>query len=157
MSFARTVAIDWSGAKGTRHKGIAIAEARPGQPPRLVRPGHVWSRCEVLGWLLKRAAEEPTLFGFDFSFAPPLVERGEYLIGEPGVPKTAREFWGYVDAHCDDEDLGAARQLSGLRVPLSEEALIERRAWCETELEWFGDISSQARNYLRIAGQQSSV
>jgi hypothetical protein len=73
-----------------------------------VRPGHVWSREEVLGWLLKRAAREPTLFGFDFSFAPPIVERGEYLLGEPGVPKTAREFWAYVDAKCDDEDLGAA-------------------------------------------------
>ena len=51
---------------------------------------------------------EPTLFGFDFSFAPPIVERGEYLPGEPGVPKTAREFWAYVDALSDDEDLGAA-------------------------------------------------
>ena len=24
------------------------------------------------------------------------------------MPKTAREFWAYVDAQCDDEDLGAA-------------------------------------------------
>ena len=102
------VAIDWSGAKGRRHKGIAIAEARGDDPPRLVRPKHVWSREEVLRWLLKRAAKEPTLFGFDFSFAPPIVEKGEYLIGEPDVPRTAREFWAYVDALCDDEDLGAA-------------------------------------------------
>src|SRR5690349_1512755 len=106
--FASYVAIDWSGAKGRRHKGIAIAEARGNAPPRLVRPDHVWSREEVLHWLLKRAASEPTLFGFDFSFAPPIVEKGEYLIGEPGVPRTAREFWAYVDAKCDDEDLGAA-------------------------------------------------
>ena len=68
--FAAYVAIDWSGAKGRRHKGIAIAEARGDAAPRLVRPGHVWSREEVLAWLLKRAAREPTLFGFDFSFAP---------------------------------------------------------------------------------------
>jgi hypothetical protein len=106
--FESFVAIDWSGAKGKRHKGIAIAEARRSEAPRLVRPGHVWSREEVLGWLVKRAATEPTLFGFDFSFAPPIVEKGEYLIGEPNVPKTAREFWAYVDAKCDDEDLGAA-------------------------------------------------
>ena len=106
--FAAYVAIDWSGAKGRRHKGIAIAEARGDAAPRLVRPGHIWSRKEVLGWLLKRAAKEPTLFGFDFSFAPPIVERGEYLIGEPDVPTTAREFWAYVDAKSDDEDLGAA-------------------------------------------------
>ena len=106
--FSSFVAIDWSGAKGKRHKGIAIAEARDDSAPRLVRPNHIWSRDEVLRWLVKRAAKEPTLFGFDFNFAPPIVERGEYLPGEPGVPTSAREFWAYVDALSDDEDLGAA-------------------------------------------------
>ena len=107
--FASYVAIDWSGAKGKRHKGIAIADARAGNsPPRLVRPGHAWSRTEVLEWLLRKAAKEPTLFGFDFSFAPPFVERGEYLPGEAGVPGSARDFWAYVDARSEDEDLGAA-------------------------------------------------
>ena len=106
--FAAFVAIDWSGAKGSRHKGIAIAEARGEAAPRLIRPGHIWSRQEVLDWLLKRAAKEPTLFGFDFSFAPPIIEIGEYLPGEPGVPRTAREFWAYVESRCDDADLGAA-------------------------------------------------
>jgi hypothetical protein len=106
--FAAYVAIDWSGAKGKRHKGIAIAEARGESAPRLVRPGHAWAREEVLSWLLRRAAKEPTLFGFDFSAAPPIVERGEYLPGEPDVPKTARELWAYVDRVSTDEDLGAA-------------------------------------------------
>ena len=106
--FTSFVAIDWSGAKGVRHRGIAIAEARGDAAPRLVRAGHIWSREEVLAWLLKRAAKEPTLFGFDFSFAPPIVERGEYLPGEPHVPKAAREFWAYVDSRCSDPDLGAA-------------------------------------------------
>jgi hypothetical protein len=106
--FAATVAIDWSGAKGKRHKGIAIAEARGDDAPRLVRPGHVWSRADVLDWLVERAAAEPTLFGFDFSFAPPFVERGAYLPGEAGVPTDARAFWAYVDRHAPDEDLGAA-------------------------------------------------
>lgn len=107
-NFASTVAIDWSGAKGKRHKGIAIAEARGDDPPRLVRPDHVWSREEVLDWLLVRAEKEPTLFGFDFSFAPPFAERGAYLPGEHDVPDNARAFWAYVDSKCDDEDLGAA-------------------------------------------------
>jgi hypothetical protein len=107
--FARFAAIDWSGAKGRRHKGIAVAMAQAGDSaPKLVRPGHVWSRTEVLEWLLAEAAAAPTLFGFDFSFAPPIVERGEYLPGEPDVPATARQFWAYVDRRCDDEDLGAA-------------------------------------------------
>jgi len=107
--FERFAAIDWSGAKGKRHKGIAIAVAQAGAAaPKLVRPGHVWSRTEVLEWLADEAAAAPTLFGFDFSFAPPIAERGEYLPGEPDVPATAREFWAYVDARSDDEDLGAA-------------------------------------------------
>ena len=106
--FSAYVAIDWSGAKGNRHKGIAIAEARGEAAPRLIRPGHIWSREEVLAWLRMRAAREPTLFGFDFSFAPPIVARGEYLPGEAGVPKTAREFWAYVDERSSDLDLGAA-------------------------------------------------
>jgi hypothetical protein len=109
-----TVAIDWSGAKGLRHKGIAIAEARGAEPPRLVRPDHVWSREEVLGWLIERAAAEPTLFGFDFSFAPPFAERGAYLPGEAGVPDNGRDFWAYVETSCEDEDLGAASFLEQL-------------------------------------------
>lgn len=107
MRFTRAVAIDWSGAKGSRHKGIAIGEARPGEAPRLIRPTHVWSREEVLQWLKREAATEPTLFGFDFSFAPPLIDRGSYLPGED-VPFNARDFWAYVDSRCDDPDLGAA-------------------------------------------------
>ena len=107
--FARFAAIDWSGAKGRRHKGIAIAMCgADGAAPRLVRPDHVWSRIEVLEWLIAAAKEAPTLFGFDFSFAPPIFERGEYLPGEPDVPTTAREFWAYVERRCSDEDLGAA-------------------------------------------------
>src|SRR3546814_7544131 len=45
--FTRFAAIDWSGAKGRRHKGIAIAACGPGDaPPELIAPGHVWSRRE---------------------------------------------------------------------------------------------------------------
>ena len=115
--FDAYVAIDWSGAKGSRHKGIAIAEARGDSPPRLIRVGHSWSREEVLHWLLRRAVKEPTLFGFDFSFAPPLIDRGEYLPGERDVPKTAREFWAYVDRLSTDEDLGAASFLETVHRP----------------------------------------
>ena len=113
--FASFVAIDWSGAKGKRHKGIAVAKAKAGtSAPSLVRPGHVWSRSEVLEWLVGQAASEPTLFGFDFSFAPPFVERGAYLPGEADVPTDARAFWAYVDRHCADDDLGAASFLEQL-------------------------------------------
>ena len=115
--FQSCVAIDWSGAKGKRHKGIAIAEARATEAPRLVKPGHVWSRLEALDWLLQRADQEPTLFGFDFSFAPPFVERDAYLPGEAGVPTNARDFWAYVDANSGDDDLGAASFLERVHRP----------------------------------------
>jgi hypothetical protein len=107
--FTRFAAIDWSGAKGKKHKGIAIAMCEAGnRAPALVRPDHVWSRTEVLEWLVDEAKHAPTLFGFDFSFAPPIAERGEYLPGEAGVPTSARDFWAYVDGCSEDEDLGAA-------------------------------------------------
>jgi hypothetical protein len=107
--FDRFAAIDWSGAKGKRHKGIAIALCEAGNAaPALVRPDHAWSRTEVLDWLLAMAAEAPTLFGFDFCAAPPIAARGEYLPGEPGIPADAKAFWAYVDGVSDDEDLGAA-------------------------------------------------
>ncbi len=107
-SFARYAAIDWSGAKGRRHKGIAVAICEAGHgAPRLVRPGHVWSRTEALDWITATAAEAPTLIAMDFSFAPPLHERGSYLPGSD-APVNARAFWKYVDSRSDDEDFGAA-------------------------------------------------
>jgi hypothetical protein len=71
-------------------------------------PGTAWSRTEVMGWVLETSAEAPTLYGFDFSYAPPIVERGAYFPGDEGVPSDAKSFWAYVDESCDDEDLGAA-------------------------------------------------
>lgn len=113
--FDRFVAIDWSGAKGSRHKGIALAICEAGDgAPRLVEPPHgVWSRTAILNWLRARAGER-LLVGFDFSFAPPFIERRAYLPGE-ATPNTARPFWAYVDAACDDDDLGAASFLDSRR------------------------------------------
>ena len=107
--FARFAAIDWSGAKGKRHKGIAVGLCEAGGgAPVLVQPNKVWSRTDVLDWVITTAGDAPTLYGFDFSFAPPIAERGDYLPGEAGLPRDAKAFWAYVDERCDDEDLGAA-------------------------------------------------
>jgi hypothetical protein len=105
--FSRFACVDWSGAKGSRHPGIALAVCEIGNSaPMLIAPaGKHWSRTEVAEWLL--AQNDDLLIGFDFSFAPPLVERGTYLPGE-SLPTTAKEFWAYVEAVCEDEDLGAA-------------------------------------------------
>lgn len=113
--FTRFAAIDWSGAKGSSHRGIALALCEAGDAaPRLIHPpGRAWSRTGILEWLRKEA-ERPTLIGFDFSFAPPHIERGAYLPGE-ATPDTARRFWGYVDADSPDADLGAASFLERRR------------------------------------------
>lgn len=111
MRFERFAAVDWSGAKGKRHKGIAVSLCEAGSSaPVLVERDRAWSRSEILEWVLATAAESPTLFGFDFSYAPPIVERGAYLPGD-AVPDDAKSFWAYVDRICDDEDLGAASLL----------------------------------------------
>ena len=105
--FTRFACADWSGAKGSRHPGIALAVCDVGdEAPRLVTPANkVWSRQAVADWLL--AQDDDLLIGFDFSFAPPLIERGSYLPGDD-VPTSAIDFWAYVDHVCDDPDLGAA-------------------------------------------------
>jgi hypothetical protein len=105
--FSRFACVDWSGAKGSRHPGIALAVCEQGNaaPVLVAPPEKFWSRQAIADWLL--AQDDDLLIGFDFSFAPPIVERGSYLPGD-ATPDNAREFWSYVDSICDDEDLGAA-------------------------------------------------
>lgn len=106
--FTRFAVIDWSGAKGSRHKGIALAlcDAGNAAPVLVSPPGRAWSRTEIAEWI-EAQAREPMLIGMDFSFAPPRIARGSYLPGED-VPGDAKAFWAYVDACCEDPDLGAA-------------------------------------------------
>lgn len=114
--FTRFVAIDWSGAKGSQHKGIAVASACIGHTaPTLISPpsGRAWSRTAVLNWLLERR-QEPMLVGFDFNFSAPFVARGAHLPGESNT-KDARALWAYVDLHSNDADLGAASFLEARR------------------------------------------
>lgn len=113
--FTRFAAIDWSGAKGARHPGIAVATCEIGaDAPTLVAPPRgAWSRTDVLHWL-RAQVDTPLLIGFDFSFAPPFVLRRAYLPGED-TPTMARPFWGYIDAQVQDADLGAASFLETRR------------------------------------------
>lgn len=105
--FSRFACVDWSGAKGVRHPGIALAVCEQGNaaPVLVSPPGRFWSRQAIADWLL--AQDDDLLIGFDFSFAPPIVERGSYLPGDD-TPDNARDFWSYVDSICEDDDLGAA-------------------------------------------------
>ncbi len=116
--FTGYVGIDWSGAKGARHPGIAVALARPGEDaPTLIAPqGRYWSRTAVGEWLRAAAVDERLLVGFDFSFAPPYAARGAYLPGAT-TAENGPGFWAYVDGCCGDEDLGAASFLESRHRP----------------------------------------
>lgn len=116
VRFTDFVAIDWSGAKGDRHRGIAVARCRTGTAaPMLVAPpgGRAWSRQGVLDWLLARR-DHAMLVGFDFSFSAPFVTRGAHLPGETDTTD-ARGLWAYVDSNSPDIDLGAASFLEARR------------------------------------------
>jgi hypothetical protein len=117
MTFNSFVGIDWSGAKGVRHRGIAVAVAEAGdEAPQLIAPPSPagWARGDVADFL--EALPGGVLAGFDFSFAPPYVARGAYL---PGL-ETAEDgpgFWAHVDAQSNDADYGAAGFMAGAARP----------------------------------------
>lgn len=95
--FRHFAAIDWSGAAGERQPGIAVALCSRGVgAPALVRPGHRWSRPEVLDWLLSDMPED-TLAGFDLSLSLAFADRGAFFPGWDESPADARGLWALVD------------------------------------------------------------
>ena len=112
--FGRFAAIDWSGAQGHRHKGIAVAVCEAGNAsPVLVAPpdASAWSRDDVLDWLLDQ--DMPTLIGLDLSPAFPFVDEDAYFPGAPGGPRDARALWKMVDdSSIADPHLAVSRLLT---------------------------------------------
>lgn len=107
MRFDRFAAIDWSGAAGPRQKGIAVATCRAGAvAPVLERPGHVWSRAEVLDWMLGLKGD--WLVGLDLSPSLAFADKGAFFPGWCRSPADARDLWALVEEICADEpNLGA--------------------------------------------------
>jgi hypothetical protein len=96
--FTHFAAIDWSGARGERQRGIAVALATGSAPPALLRPGHVWSRAEVLTWLADMAASETDmLIGFDFSAAFAFTDWGAYFPAWDASPADLPALWALVE------------------------------------------------------------
>ncbi|WP_126174351.1 hypothetical protein [Altericroceibacterium xinjiangense] len=107
--FAHFAAIDWSGAAGERLAGIALALCdAQGGPPRLVRPGHRWSRMEVLAWLTQDMPTG-TLVGLDLGISLPFVDCGAFFPGWDASPPDARRLWALVEEICAvDPHLGVS-------------------------------------------------
>ncbi len=96
--FTHFTAIDWSGARGTRQRGIAVAVASGAAAPALVRPGHIWSRAEVLAWLEELATSgADVLVGFDFSAGFAFADRGAYFPGWSDSPPDLSTLWALVE------------------------------------------------------------
>ncbi len=105
--FDQFLAIDWSGATGERHAGIALAIAgSDGGVPVLVERGLKWSRAEVLGIL--RDLPSGTLVGMDLGISLPFADCGAFFPGLPDGPHGAKALWAQIDQICaDDLHLGA--------------------------------------------------
>lgn len=96
--FSHFAAIDWSGARGARQRGIALAVASGAAAPALVRPDHIWSRAEVLDWLESiAAAGEDMLIGFDFSAAFAFADCGAYFPEWADSPPDIRALWALIE------------------------------------------------------------
>lgn len=101
--FRHFVAVDWSGAVGERHHGIAVALCQEGSgAPALVRPGHRWSRQEVLDWLLDDLPSD-CLVGFDMGISLAHADKGGFFPGWEDSPADARALWAQIDQVCRDD------------------------------------------------------
>jgi len=101
LRFTHFLAVDWSGAKGARQKGIALAIARAeGGAPVLLPPPEPrgWARSEVLARL--RALKEPTLVGLDLGISLPFADAGAFFPGWDVSPNDARSLWAMIDHLC---------------------------------------------------------
>lgn len=106
--FRHFMAIDWSGAAGERHKGIAVAQSKfEGGPPRLLHNGQPWSRQDVLD-LLRDGLPDATLVGMDLGTSLPFIDCGAFFPGWENGPADAHALWTLVDDICAaDPHLGA--------------------------------------------------
>lgn len=104
--FTHFVGIDWSGAKGNRHPGIAVAlcEAGKGTPVVVSAPSGKasWSRQECLDWVsggcgLQKSSR--VLIGVDSAFSMPFVDQGRYL-DETFEVSHVKKLWEAVESQC---------------------------------------------------------
>ncbi|MBV7264808.1 hypothetical protein [Erythrobacter ani] len=103
------VAIDWSGAKGERHQGIAIAiaEAKGGAPVLVDPPEGGFSRNDVME-ILRDDLPANSLVGIDLGISLPFNDAGAFFPGWDASPKSAKRLWALIDDICEgDPHLGA--------------------------------------------------
>lgn len=105
-TYSHFVGMDWSGAKGGRHAGLAVAicEADTGQIQLVAPPSgrRSWARQEIAEWVVS-GMELPTdaraLIGIDSAFSLPFLDYESFLPGED-VPESAVDLWQRLDHVC---------------------------------------------------------
>lgn len=99
--FDRFLAVDWSGAAGERHRGIALAlaDGAGGPPVLLAPPRRGWSRTEALE-VIADAASHETLTGVDLGISLPFADKGAFFPGWEESPPDARSLWAMIDEMC---------------------------------------------------------
>ena len=107
MVFEKYIAIDWSGDKKERQRNkIQVAEYDPvNRTVSIVRsPNGNWSREDVFENVRHWVAGNRILIGFDFAFAYPYCDRGEYFPDEPASPVDVQHLWKTVEQVCRLDD-----------------------------------------------------
>ena len=102
-AFPRFIAIDWSGARGKRYAGVAVAECEAGDAaPRIVdSPAGWWSRTAAFHWLLKTLERGPALVGIDCAFSLPFEVAGRCFANPESA--TVFDLWDLVESVTADE------------------------------------------------------
>ena len=105
MNFDYFVGIDWSGAKGNKHRGLSVFTCRVGKnvPTKINPPSgkSAFSRADIISYLKDISRKSRVLAGIDFAFAYPTDENGDYFPNlKAGLfqPKTALQLWQMIDA-----------------------------------------------------------
>ncbi|UTW54298.1 hypothetical protein [Kordiimonas sp. SCSIO 12610] len=110
--FTHFIGIDWSGAKGRRHKGIQIAlvEKDNHKSPLLISPvsgNRYWSRKEVADWLNSGAGLPPDariLIGIDAAFGMPYLDQGSYFPENTWSSDTVYVLWQHIADVCSNSE-----------------------------------------------------
>ena len=105
-NFELFVGIDWSGAKGFRHKGISVAtlEKRKGLN-LLLPPGKEWSREDIFNFILETSNKQKALIGVDFAFSYPYSDMNCYFpLSSFSQPKSPFDLWTFIDNFNNGED-----------------------------------------------------
>lgn len=110
QSFSHFVGIDWSGAKGRRHAGLAVAVCEAGNDtPVVVSPpsnARSWARQECADWIaggMGLSGNARTLVGIDSAFSLPFMDKGTFIPGAK-LPGSAPDLWPVLDEICKGAD-----------------------------------------------------